>query len=389
VRKSASFGEQPRKPKRFLRILLVWAIWGMLLAAAGEIMARTFLTSPSRQLPDRMLGYINAPHSELFTTSEGFQRLKLNELGLNDERLLPRASDVRPLRVLFVGDSITFAAQVPRDANFTTRLERRLPQIDAVNAGRDALGPHQWPGLIARLRPAVQPDLVVVMVSEGDAIDLFNAHAAIERGAGGEPKRVVFSLNDKDAIQEKLGPLLRHSALATAVGRRAGVAWQAIRNGDSWLGWVLRGGKKPAAPAVESSALNERVLPQLTEIMTMVKRQGPVMFVAVPTFDFAKPDLGLGGGGAFRLYAQAAQAAGAPYRSLVEPMRTIYERDRRPFNGFANSKIGTGHMNAYGHSVVAGLLAQIISAPTGSRSDGVVPSPSRHAPRVGGDRVGS
>lgn len=344
-----------RRPKRSApRVILYILIWAVILGAAGEVLARLMLTSPSRQLADPELGYVNAPGTELFTTSEGFQRLQLNELGLNNGPIAPRSG--QGTRIVFVGDSITFAAQVPREANFVSQVGRRLPGVEAINAGRDALGPQQWPALVSRMRAHAAPDLTVIMASQGDAMDLYKARATIERDGQNRPVAVRFKLNEKDAVQEKLAPVLRHSALATILGRRAGAFWSSVSGGNSWTGWLLRGGRDPKPAVQETPQIAEQLRPQLVDILRMVKEGGPVMVVAVPTFDYKKDDFGLEEGLAQQLYAQAAREAGVPYVSLFEPLKAAYAREKQPFNGFDNSLIGTGHLNRYGHAVVASSL---------------------------------
>src|SRR5690606_17486683 len=119
-----------RRELTIKRIMGRLAIWLIIAIAGGELFARALLTSPSTQLFDPEIGYVNAPRSTLFQAREGFQRLRLNAQGLNSPELGPPVPD-RP-RILFVGDSITFAAQVPQDRNFVSLVGQHLPGVETV-----------------------------------------------------------------------------------------------------------------------------------------------------------------------------------------------------------------------------------------------------------------
>jgi lysophospholipase L1-like esterase len=333
----------------------------LIAIAGGELFARALLTSPSTQLFDPAIGYVNAPDSTLFQAREGFQRLRLNGLGLNSPPLGPPAPDRR--RVLFVGDSITFAAQVPQDRNFVSLVGRAVPGIETVNGGRDALGPQDWAPLLARLDPAVKPDLTVLMISRGDGFDLRDAAVHIRRDSAGRPIGVSRARSARDALQEDLGPLIRHSALATFLVRRANTEWTTLKAGDSWTGWALRGGK-PAGGGRNSGREvldREAIEAQLVDILNIVKRDRRIVMVAIPAYRYQsgrKVELEPRSQAEAGLFDAAARRAGIPFIDVGPAMAAAYARTGRPLTGFVNSHIGEGHLNEEGHAVVAEAIAK-------------------------------
>jgi len=329
----------------------------LVTVAAAEGVARLFLTSPSVQVFDKDLGYVNRPNSEHFQSREGFQALRLNELGLNDG---PIGSPKPGQRVLFIGDSMTFAAQVPAKANFTSWVEK-LDGVDAVNGGRDALGPHQWPLQIQRLAPAVKPSLTVIVMSRGDAFDLRDAHARIIRDAQGKPTGVTSAVGSKDALQAHIEPLMKSSALITYMARRVALLTSTLQQSESWLGRLMRRGSPPAdARNSSGETLPPEVGQTLADIMRVVRLQGPVLVVSLPSFRYL-PD----GQSAYEprsmaeaaLFRRAAQEAGVPYLDLTAAMQSAYARDGHPLTGFSTSKMGEGHLNQHGHEVVGRAMA--------------------------------
>ena len=308
---------------------------------------------------DPAIGYVNAPNSTLFQAREGFQRLRLNEQGLNSPPLPP--PDPRRTRILFVGDSITFAAQVPQDRKFVSRVGRSLPGVETVNGGRDALGPQDWVPLLARLEPAVKPDLVVLMISRGDGFDLRDAAVRIQRDGAGRPVGVSHSPSARDALQEELGPLIRHSALATFLVRRANAEWTGLKNGDSWTGWLLRGGKAAGGGRNSGQEVLDRpkIEAQLVDILDIVKRDRRLVMIAVPAYRYqsgGKVELEPRSKAEAGLFEAAARRAGIPFIDVAPAMVAAYARGGRPLTGFANSRIGEGHLNREGHEVVAAAI---------------------------------
>lgn len=322
--------------------------------------ARALLTSPSTQLFDPAIGYVNAPNSTLFQAREGFQRLRLNNLGLNGPPLGPKSPD-RP-RILFIGDSITFAAQVPQDRNFVALVGRQLPRVETVNGGRDALGPQDWVALLGRLEPAVKPDITVLMISRGDGFDLRDAKVRIQRDAAGHPIGVSRLPTTRDALQEELGPLIRRSALATFLVRRANAEWTSLKTGDSWTGWMIRGGKPAAATRNSGEEVLDRpaIEAQLVDILDIVKRGRKLVMVSIPAWRYEahrKVELEPRSQAEAGLFAEAAAKAGIPFIDTGPALAAAYKRTGHPLTGFDNSRIGEGHLNEEGHQVVAAAIA--------------------------------
>lgn len=333
----------------------------VLVLMACEGLARLFLTSPSTQIYDAALGYVNRPGAVHFQTREGFQAVRLNSLGLNDRPL--NAPRDRP-RLLFIGDSMTFAAQVPTDANFTSQIER-LDGVDAVNGGRDALGPHQWLARIDQLAPIVAPDLTVIVMSRGDGFDLRDAKAVILRDAMGQPMGVRAPLADKDQVQAAIGPLMAHSSLVTYLARRAALAVSTVQNDSSWISRLLLRRGRPAAVArgTGGDRLPDTTEPQLTDLLRLVRARGALLVVSLPAFHYLPKGQSVyepRSVAEAAVFRRAAAAAQVDYLDLTGPMQAAYARDGRPLTGFNTSKLGEGHLNGHGHDVVAKAIAAAV-----------------------------
>ena len=97
--------------------------------------------------PDPVLGYRLKPGATArFTTAEFDSRITINQAGVRDREIEPKAPGERRLVVL--GDSLVMAVQVPLEDTFVARLERRLnasavppATYRVINAGVQGYGP--------------------------------------------------------------------------------------------------------------------------------------------------------------------------------------------------------------------------------------------------------
>jgi lysophospholipase L1-like esterase len=106
----------------------------------------------------------------------GHYRLRTNHVGLRDDRpLVPKKEGT--LRVLVVGDSMTFGHGVERDDAFPAVLERELVSklgrpVEVVNAGVLCWGQREEVGFLEHRAEELQPDFVVLQFTvANDVLD--------------------------------------------------------------------------------------------------------------------------------------------------------------------------------------------------------------------------
>jgi lysophospholipase L1-like esterase len=93
-------------------------------------------------------------------------RVRTNSLGVRGPEIPPRIAG--ELRVLVLGDSITFGDYVDEDETYPAKLEARLRALEpgrlvrVINGGGPSLGTQDEATLLADLGPAIRPDLVLV-----------------------------------------------------------------------------------------------------------------------------------------------------------------------------------------------------------------------------------
>ncbi len=326
----------------WIRALLVAAV----LLGAGEGVTRAFLTSPSGQGFDPELGWGWVPGTVIANYKEGGAPFVVNELGANDDPVSPKQGK---LRILGLGNSFMEALQLPRSQNYTSRLEALAPGVDFVNLARSAMGPAHYPVVLRRHVDALDPDLVVVGLGEGD---LFSFGGGVELvKEGGRVVDVKLRAESKDQLKESFRPLLAHSALATHLMRRLKPLVAGLLADDP--------GPAPVGP---------RDLRPAFEAMRIVMRQvvavgRPVVVLFVPGMDYlASGETRINDAAADALVRAAVREVELetgkpiPWLDAGGALADLYRRTGKPGHGFHNLRVGTGHLNAAGHDAVARVL---------------------------------
>ena len=151
----------------FLRISAL-CLAGLVCFSVGEVICLVFF-------PDTQLRYIHDPEALYFfePNQRGIQILSnglpsppanINEFGL---RGLQMRQEGR--KILVLGDSFTFGAGVADEETFASLLDNMLgDEVSVVNGGQPGYGLFQIEATLRRLVDMVRPEIVVVVLWQGD-----------------------------------------------------------------------------------------------------------------------------------------------------------------------------------------------------------------------------
>jgi hypothetical protein len=253
---------------------------------------------------------------------------------------------------------MTEALQVNRDESFVGQLKRLHSDMDFVNLGQSAMGPLEYRVILNRFRSFVAPDLSVFVFSYGDLEDLANSHLKIERTRDGVIRDIVLQPRANQTLKRALEPILQNCALATVVMRR--------------IGRMIAHETGPL-PFLFSRSLPDRKSADFVEILTFILNEaaarGPVMVMFLPQLEYKgdrRSYLATPSVEEASLFRRAAAQAGVPFFIPDQELQRQFAVTGQPGHGFANMRIGSGHLNALGHSAVAqglaGFLARTLSA---------------------------
>jgi lysophospholipase L1-like esterase len=324
---------------------------------------------------DPVYGAVPMPHKDYTQRVEGYARIHLNRLGMNDiDRPLNKPPGTTRIAVL--GDSMVESLQVPREKNFLSILERGLNTtshpVEVLNYGASGYNMGQ---MYLRLRDMVMqshPDIALLCVRKDAALVLVpNPDGKILLFA-----RPTFYL-DKDnrlcldySVQNKWmqGPeavrmrttawLREHSRIWGLVGRTMGSLITLYQTDLKWLHDVF---EKPVAnkPTVTGGPpgydwvgcsreeCDRNVWPVMDVLIDLMdqtcrKNNCRLVILRLPPYDDQDAEL------ESTMLAASAAKRQIPFLSMVAPFHEALKSGQKGFY--------TVHFNPTGHQLLANGL---------------------------------
>ena len=318
------------------------------LLLTAEVITRMFVTAPSNQIYDPILGFVYKPNSVHFNASEGGAHLCLNHLGLNSD---PPTSKNGRRRILFLGDSITQAAQVPRQENFCSKLMQERPDLQVINGGRSDAGPLEYLEIYQRIKGDIQADAVAIVLTDGDLADMKRAKYDLSRNKDREIEDIQLHASARQRLKNMVQPLISRSALATHLMRRAKPL-------------ITRGGeiefKETSMTTSQVENGDQITIELLSYIIKTISKNQKTFVIHIPNISYEKnhrASVSPSSLQATRIFNAAATNSGTNLITLDTPFIESYRQCGQPGHGFMNAVIGAGHINALGHAAVAKHLA--------------------------------
>jgi hypothetical protein len=333
--------------KKTIRNLLVRLSWVLLLVAIGEVVCRIFLTSPSNQIPDEHLGFKYVPNCTMFFASEGGARNKINSLGLNSPEL--NLSSHNPM-CLVLGDSFTEALHVKQKDNFCSLAAQNLSELQIVNAGRSDAGPIEYLKFFRQLKKTISPDRVILVINETDLLDLDRQD--YHQSPDGRIETTAKPLRKSKAL---LAPILNQSALATHLARKANIAFLQTKRKSN-----MAAGLSPKDVS-ESHCYKVKIL---NSILKEISEECQTDIIFIPQLDYQparKATIKPESAACWEAIKEASEELKIGRNNLGSVLIEDYVERGQPAHGFANRKIGVGHLNQRGHQITARELIRILN----------------------------
>jgi len=291
----------------------------LLFAAAAELVLRFAfgLGNPILIQADPECEYFLKPDQNVFRF---FVHTRTNQYGMRSDPF-PLAHSAGALRILFVGDSITYGTtRVDQRDIFTEILHRDLPAIvnrpvEVLNASAGAWAPANELSFL-RSRGLFHADLVVLVLNNGD---LTQPRATVaEVGEDLPLKRPATAIGE--LCERYLRPRLLH---------------------------LLRRGDAGDAMAASAQQITRENLADLDQIRQLAAAQGARMAIAYVPF---RRDIPQPASAAENVFKAWADAHDLPIFDLTAAELPYTAQDITLDNGI--------HFNARGHAVVARAIEQ-------------------------------
>jgi len=344
------------------------SFWVLAAVLGLEVVLRLFVVTPSTRTTDSVRGPHHFPHARVVNSDEGYVVERLNSFGLFDDE--PDPVPARG-RVLVLGDSHTQAQQVPREQRASEVAQRRLDGIDVINAGHTNWAPTDAIAFLEVWPDSLRPDVVVMQVAGNDLDQLQRPRRThLERDGGGW--RVVRKghVASQSLPARIVRGISRRSALATVVRRRLAVlsSLERVRLRAKFDGVATAGDVSEDPDGPVGRRLTADNIAMVRTCLDALRRDDVVeILLYVPDFHYRSTGLVSHHPEAVEVFRQAAAEAGWHFLDTSGSLREAFARDGQPLHGFHNSKMGSGHMNAKGHTVVGVALAKAIDAALAER----------------------
>ena len=328
--------------------MLRWKVVGLLAGTilCWELIVRLFVLSPAQEVFEPRLGYVHAPHAPILRTYEGYARFTLDAFGLNNDAL-PEA--LPETRVFVVGDSFVEAYQVMRDENFTYRLGELWSDALLFNAGSSGAAPDTSWIAYDMLQAKIKPTHVLLCVNASDLYELLSAQE--KRDKQGYLQALVRPVDQPSRLTPLKLWLYGHSALITHL------KWKYEGDIRAWLTGFDEKKQARKSHELQGERLH-KAIERWQFVLQQFQHAGVKLTVLMmPELTYlphhkAKQRIRQGR----MVLTQEAQKMGVPVLDSNAVFAQDFEKTGIPAIGFANTHYGKGHINAYGHGLLAHWL---------------------------------
>ena len=306
-------------------------LWAVLLGSllCFELFVHLFVVSPAKVVFDPKLGPMKAPFSHIVRTYEGFNQYTNDAFGFNNDPL-PQALPKH--RLLVLGDSFVEAKHVPRTENFVQRLNT-LPSVLAYNAGYSGADPRSFSVLVRRFMPVIQPTVLILTVNADDLTSLSSES--------------LPPFPTPTGLKAWLQPLFAHSALLTHLNWKYKPVLQRW-----WQSWH----RQAIVRDTESQGLQVYGKRWRHILQRLKTWHVPIYVVVIPKLRYEGRQAKVEPDSRKDMLIEVAHAAGVHVLRLEQVFQQAFVQQGIVAFGFMNSHLGTGHLNAQGHALVAKAL---------------------------------
>lgn len=351
-----------RRMKKTLSILAV--LWRCLVAAGmvallAELVLRLFIMTPAATIHDPDIGWTYKGGSSVLQSSEGYGRFELNQFGWNDEPFDP--ADPRP-RVLLLGDSYTQAFQVERSLNYASLAEQETC-LNVLNTARADMSVLHYLAL-ARRYADLSPTTIVVAFTGGDIKDLQGLdYQVVREPASGQITEIVMRFEpERSPLKQALRAITEHSALAALLWKRARILLTAESETAQVAVPAEPQPSTPERPLDTKAAIPDEVREVFEYALRELGHRASLRLLFIPDYLYfsegrTQESSYSRSTGAF--LDELARREGIPL-VRVAGLDTVYRETGHPPVGFANTRLGNGHLNEEGHRLVADGLVNLL-----------------------------
>lgn len=276
------------------------------------------------------------PHGD-----EGYGNISIDENGFNNQV----GFDIAEARLVCIGSSQTEAQHVKSDENYVSLINQAYPDARAYNIGISA---STFSSTFVRMTPLKEK----FPVAEAFIFEINALPPSLENLRQMEQILVADRIEEKD-ISWKNGNVILKAVGTIPLCR---LLWRQYdhhrKNANA---------KPPENTALDTDAYEY----YLRRVLSLGKEKAGntrLIIFSLPKTNLAKDgaveiaqDLGKN-----EIFKKVCADLDIAYVDMASPFKAAYAEEHVLPYGFLNSPIGTGHLNIYGHRIIADTLAKVL-----------------------------
>lgn len=287
--------------------------------------------------------------------TEGFAWIRLDDYGFNNTSENAEKAMSEGVDILLMGSSHMEAMQVSENENLGALLNKKLEDTNTYNIGMSG---HDVYRVMANVDTAVtvyQPKEFLIMEIDEIALDMEEMMAVLDGTAKKIPSYdsgIVYQMQKIPAIKwiyKSLDEWMSQSkstagnVLKVFAAEEAGLEAKAYRK-------VLEQFLELCKQACEKTGCTPIIF---------YHQQGEILANGEVIFPIDEADL--------QLFADICEEKGIIFVNMIPAFVRLYEETKKLPHGFANTYVGSGHVNAHGHDVFAEELVKVILEQRGEK----------------------
>ncbi|MBQ6897774.1 MAG: hypothetical protein IJN70_02240 [Clostridia bacterium] len=277
----------------------------------------------------------------MLNMKEGFSFVRMDENGFNNA-IVPEGG----IDILLMGSSHMEAYQVKQEENCAALLNEYLPDMVTYNIGVSGHTIYRLADNIEAALNEYRPEKYVIL----------------------ETNTVSLSINEMQKILDGSASAIKSYDSGVLFYLQKIPAFKPLYNQlENWLNVKIESSDSATAQKVET-VIPENYETVLTEFLKSISDSANEYGV-VPVIFYA-PNESLTGDGElvfqtdekyYEIYKDVCEETGIVFIDMSPYFLDLYENSNVLAHGFANTAVGVGHLNRYGHKTIAEVLAAEIS----------------------------
>ncbi len=332
--------------RSFLRTKLIWLlkvlVAGIVSLAVLSVIAFFYsYTGIHITNTAKATDYTWLPNQRMNNMKEGFSFIKMDENGFNNAEICNDKIDI-----LLMGSSHMEAYQVNQNENCSFILNELLPEYYTYNIGISGHTIYRIADNLDNALNKYKPQKYVLIETNTITLDSFQMEkvlSGVSPAIKSYDSGILFYLQKIPAFKPLYNQL------------------------DNWLKTKTTSESFLTSQNVSENDISDEYIKILYDFLSIIASESENNGVTPVIFYAPNEKLSKDGSLVFQtnnnfleVYKDTCESLGIIFIDMSEPFAEMYNEEKTLAHGFSNTAVGVGHLNKYGHRIVAKTIAEEI-----------------------------